>query len=118
MADVIELMVNTRLGALHLLDWMDQALLYVHVGEQIDEYRDKKGIRTASAFVLSFFGPDNRWTGSWADPRPETPIFRVGTSGTAEANVIAWAIAIGQHPNFQRIERLRRLAKEQIHGGG
>ncbi|MCZ6790045.1 MAG: hypothetical protein O7D33_08975 [Chloroflexi bacterium] len=112
MADVVELMVGTRLGAVRLLDWIDQSMLYVHVGDEIDQYR-REGVRTASALVLSFCGPEptNR---DWSDPAPVTPVFRTNPDGSADPKVISNVIAITNHPNFHRVQQLRELAKLQV----
>lgn len=111
MADILDLMVTTRLGVVRLLDWIDQALPYVHVGADINLYRHQ-GIRTASAFVLSFFGPDDQWKGDWNNPIPGTPVFRTGSGGGAEAKIVSLAIAITNHPNFLRVQQLRDAARE------
>lgn len=48
-SDITSLLANTRLGVTRLLDWIDQALLCIHVGEDFDRYC-KAGIHTATEF--------------------------------------------------------------------
>ena len=112
MADVVELMVGTRLGAVRLLDWIDQSMLYVHVGDEIEQYR-AEGIRTASALVLSFYGPEST-NRDWSDPTPGTPVFSTNPDGSADPKVVSTVIAITNHPNFHRVRQLRELAKLQV----
>ena len=112
MADVVELMVGTRLGAVRLLDWIDQSMLYVHVGDEIEQYRDE-GMRTASALVLSFYGPEST-NRDWSDPTPGTPVFSTNPDGSADRKVISTVIAITNHPNFHRLRQLREMAKLQV----
>ncbi len=61
-ADLVELMINTRFSPERLIDWVDQAILYTHLGpeqakdEQVT-YREtlrRYGIRTASALIESY----------------------------------------------------------------
>jgi hypothetical protein len=53
-ADVVDLLVNTRLPAGRIVDWIDQAILITHIGSgaaytQLSEH----GIRTASALLVT-----------------------------------------------------------------
>jgi hypothetical protein len=61
MSDIIGLIVNTRLGLMRLLHWVDQAILQVHVGDDIKEF-NKAGIRTATDFEFVYMGlpPDEK----------------------------------------------------------
>lgn len=113
MADVVELIVATRLGAVRLLDWIDQSMLYVHVGDEIEQYR-AQGIRTASALVLSFCGPESNWHQNWSEPTPGTPVFRTNPDGSADPTVISRVLSIINHPNFHRVRQLREMAKFQV----
>jgi hypothetical protein len=55
-ANFVDLMLNTRVPADRIIDWVDQAILYTHLGadaagDQRREALRKCGIRTASAYV-------------------------------------------------------------------
>lgn len=55
-ANFVDLMLNTRVPADRIIDWVDQAILYTHLGadEAAEKRREalrKCGIRTASAYV-------------------------------------------------------------------
>jgi hypothetical protein len=55
-ANFVDLMLNTRVPADRIIDWVDQAILYTHLGadEAAEKRREalrKVGIRTASAYV-------------------------------------------------------------------
>ena len=113
MADVVELMVTTRLGAVCLLDWIDQAMLYIHVGDEIEQYRSQ-GIRTASAYVLSFSGSESEVQGDRRDATPATSGITTSPRGTADPKIINTLIAITNHPNFHRVHQLREAAKFHV----
>jgi hypothetical protein len=58
-ADVPQLMLRTRIPAIQLLDWVDQAILYLHLGRSRAgrEYRQERlaalGIRTATGLLCA-----------------------------------------------------------------
>lgn len=56
-ANFVDLMLNTRVPADRIIDWVDQAILYTHLGADDDAARRqtlrKCGIRTASAYVAA-----------------------------------------------------------------
>jgi hypothetical protein len=58
-ADVPQLMLRTRIPAPQLLDWVDQAILYIHLGRSRGgrEYRQERlavlGIRTATNLLCA-----------------------------------------------------------------
>ncbi|MCZ6788487.1 MAG: hypothetical protein O7D33_00850 [Chloroflexi bacterium] len=113
MADVVELMVTTRLGAVCLLDWIDQAMLYIHVGDEIEQYRSQ-GIRTASAYVLSFSASESNVLDNRGDAKPTTSGIGTSPDGSADPTVISTVISITNHPNFHRLRQLREAAKLQV----
>jgi hypothetical protein len=58
-ADLVDLLINTRFPPDRIIDWMDQAILYTHLGPE-EQVKDKEtrreilrahGIRTAAALV-------------------------------------------------------------------
>lgn len=56
MGDIVGLIVNTRLGLMRLLHWIDQAILIVHVGVENLEKFNKAGIHTATDFEAVYVG--------------------------------------------------------------
>jgi hypothetical protein len=67
-ADLVDAMLNTRIPVDRLVDWIDQSLLYLHVGRPPnDEDRDRLilrryGIRTASDLIDAFENESNSAT--------------------------------------------------------
>jgi len=67
-ADLVDLMIDTRFPAERIIDWVDQAILYTHLGpekEEGDKPRQRDllrmhGIRTASALVEAFYRSEQR----------------------------------------------------------
>ncbi len=58
-ADLLELMLNTRFAPDRLVDWMDQAILYVHLGLEDDPSPRRRllsdyGIRTATDLTMAY----------------------------------------------------------------
>lgn len=49
-SDIGDLIAYTRLGVRRLLDWIDQALLYIHTGDDFARYQEA-GMHTATEFV-------------------------------------------------------------------
>jgi hypothetical protein len=71
MADIVELMVQTRLPPEQIIDWVDQAILYTNLGPQSEKKKDglsprqklrAQGVRTATSLQVSYekclAGPD------------------------------------------------------------
>ncbi|PXF62041.1 MAG: hypothetical protein C4B59_00010 [Candidatus Methanogaster sp.] len=54
-ADLVDLMLTTRISPDRIIDWVDQAILYVHLGHEDGKELRKKlrsyGIRTASSLI-------------------------------------------------------------------
>lgn len=52
-SDLVDLMLKTRYPVEQLVDWVDQALLHLHVGEQINHFK-ASGLRTATDFLDAY----------------------------------------------------------------
>jgi tetratricopeptide (TPR) repeat protein len=50
-ADIVDLILKTRFPVEQLVDWIDQALLYLHTGPAFLPTLRQKGIRTATDFI-------------------------------------------------------------------
>lgn len=61
--EIPALLVRTRFGTPHLIDWVDQALLCIQVGDQVKLFR-KAFIRTATD-VLELMGEERGAEGVW-----------------------------------------------------
>ncbi len=66
-ASIVDLMLNTRFSPNRIIDWVDQAMLYTHLGADQDDEKVARfratlrihGIRTASALVAAYkWAPD------------------------------------------------------------
>jgi hypothetical protein len=77
-ANMVEVLLHTRVPVARLVDWNDQALLYLHLRPRRDDgERPRKhprdalasvGVRSATTFLKAFpIAPDQ--DGMWADPR-------------------------------------------------
>jgi hypothetical protein len=69
-ANIVDLMLNTRIPIERLIDWIDQSLLYIHLGKKEadteETNRDKLrrfGIRTASDLMNVFESGDKEMIG-------------------------------------------------------
>lgn len=54
-ADLVDLLLNTRLAPNRIIDWTDQAILYTQLGKNADDKRKQlhaRGIRNATTFLL------------------------------------------------------------------
>jgi hypothetical protein len=67
-ASIVELMLNTRFSPNRIIDWVDQAILFMHLGSEQDDGKTVEkfrstlrahGIRTASALVATY-----KWAGA------------------------------------------------------
>jgi hypothetical protein len=81
-ANMVEVLLHTRVPVARLVDWHDQALLYLHLRPRRDDAGPREqtrdalasvGIRSATTFLKAFPitpGQD----GKWADPRVELTV--------------------------------------------
>ena len=60
-AELVDMFLNTRFPPDRIIDWMDQAILYMHLGRVTSNGRDPRrealrvqGIRTASALIEAY----------------------------------------------------------------
>ena len=82
-ANVVEVLLHTRVPVARLVDWHDQALLYLHLRPRRDDARWPRehprevlasvGVRSATTFLKAFpISPGQ--DGTWADPRVATTV--------------------------------------------
>jgi hypothetical protein len=124
MSDIVGLIVNTRLGLIRLLHWVDQALLYIHVGNDIEKFF-KAGIHTATDFEFVYMGlPQGEQTklkhqreeelkkkieldkGKYVPAVPPILAITLGDSNGLKERIRNEMIAICNDENFQRLRTL------------
>jgi hypothetical protein len=133
-SDIIGLIVNTRLGLMRVLDWVDQALLYIHAGEHVkndhvendfDKYC-QAGIHTATELEAVYMGrhqpersnQENEREAKlemkmkkegrcYVPPVPPGLAEMLGNEPGLQERVYNEMIAICDDVNFQRLSKLR-----------
>ena len=88
MADIPETIVNARLGSQRIVDWIDQAILRLYAHQSFTELREKFGVRTASGFILAYYGHNApSWGHENFNPEiePQTQVFE-GFDGVEEGS--------------------------------
>ena len=102
-ADIVELMLNTKIAPNRIIDWVDQALLLMVVPPQTSQEHDAQngigvvlrsnGVRTASALVAaarSLLG--------------QPPSILESFPQDARSQVISLAAAVQIHPNYSMVQ--------------
>jgi hypothetical protein len=103
-ANLVDLLLNTRVPPDRIIDWVDQAILYTQIGADDDDVGRRKtlracGIRTASALVDSYWHSDEATM----------------KAATAEEKPIALTVgALLTNPNLRHIQRWRGLPEEPM----
>lgn len=104
-ANLVDLMLNTRVPSDRIIDWVDQAILYTQIGADEDQLVRRQrlracGIRTASALVDAY----------WRTADPKT----LATS-TEEPKPLEITVgALCTNPNLKLIQRWRCLPEEPV----
>lgn len=111
-ADIVELMLHTRLPPDRIVDWVDQAILYTQLGsEKIsgDESADKRtqrqrlsehGIRTASALVAAY---------EKSKIRDDVDAFEQILPGDGRSRVRGLIDTLATNTNLELVRQWRRL---------
>lgn len=95
-ADIVELMLNTRFPPDRIIDWVDQAILYTHLGSvRKGELGSHFGIRNASSLIQAY---------SEADNDQDRKAFEKIVPG-----IRSLISALGGNPNLKLIRRWRGL---------
>lgn len=106
-ADIVDLILNTRIPTDRIVDWMDQAILYTHIGPEDQKPADTRrkrlrahGIYTASALVT-------RYEKSAADgTRTELELI---LGADRPSPVVSLVDSVQTNPNLQPIMKWRGL---------
>ena len=104
-ANLVDLLLNTRIPPDRIIDWVDQAILYTQIGADEDDVTRRKtlracGIRTASALVDSY----------WRSV--DEPTLKAAT--TEEKPIAITVGALLTNPNLRHIQRWRGLPEEPV----
>lgn len=107
-ADLVDLMINTRFAPDRIIDWVDQAILYTHLGpEQPGEGEPSRrgilrahGIRTATALVEAY----NR-----SEEHNDCPALENILPGDGRKLMRSLVDTIGTNPNLRMIQAWRGL---------
>ena len=104
-ADIVDLMTNTRLPPDRIIDWVDQAILYTHLGpEKVKDPTTSRavlrahGIRTASALVEAY-----NMSARHQDQEKFEAIF----PGDGRNRMRSLVDAVGTNPNLKLIQTWR-----------
>lgn len=109
-ADIVDLLINTRFPPDRVIDWVDQAILYTHLGHEEKrkgegptrrELLRAHGIRTASALVEVY----NR-----SEAHGDRAEFEQVLSGDGRRRVRSLVDAVGSNPNLKLIQTWRGLS--------
>lgn len=107
-ADIVDLMLNTRIPSDRIIDWVDQAILFTHIGPETEGRLDSRGIlrghgiRTASSLVEAY----NR-SESHGDRDKFEKI--LPSAEEARSPMRSLVDALGTNPNLELIQTWRML---------
>jgi hypothetical protein len=111
-ADIVDIMLATRVPPDRIVDWVDQAILYTHLGpekENGDKGRRERlrqhGIRTASALIEAYRHSIDRKLQEQFRAILETPNGQPPT-------ILTLIDAVRTNPNLAAIQTWRRLSTE------
>ncbi|HEV3470994.1 MAG TPA: hypothetical protein VG148_16845, partial [Pyrinomonadaceae bacterium] len=105
-ADIVDMMINTRFPPDRIIDWVDQAILYTHLGHEDDKDKSRRallrahGIRTASALVEAY----NR-----SVAHGDRDLFEKILPGEGRSPMRSLVDAVGTNPNLKLIQTWRGL---------
>ena len=102
-ADLVDLLLNTRLPPDRIVDWVDQAILYTYLGPRARGRRDElraHGIRTATALSRAVAPPGA------ADPGPRAQL-AAALPATDELRLTCLEATIATNPNLALVRRWR-----------
>jgi hypothetical protein len=113
-ADLVDLLLQTRFSSDRIIDWVDQAILYTHIGpeetgshaESTRKQLRKHGIRTATSLVETY-----RRAHETGDVSAFEKILAVPDGGRSPVRGLADAVQT--NPNFRTIWIWRNLPDEE-----
>ena len=102
-ADIVDMMINTRFPPDRIIDWVDQAILFTHIGQDGKDSRRllrAHGIRTASALVEAY---------NQSELHQDRSKFETILPGEGRHAIRSLVDAVGTNPNLKLIQTWRGL---------
>lgn len=106
-ADIVDLMISTRVPPDRIIDWVDQAILYTHLGPESEKSTNARvilrshGIRTASALVEDY---------NLSELHADRDAFEnIIPAGDGRKYMRSLVDAVGTNPNLKLIQTWRGL---------
>jgi hypothetical protein len=104
--DLVDLMIDTRFPAERIIDWVDQAILYTHLGPEkrrADRLTRREilrahGIRTASGLMEAFYR---------SRQRPDREEFEKILDGEGRSPMRSLIDSLGTNPNLKLVQAWR-----------
>ena len=122
-ADLVELMLNTKIPPDRIIDWADQAILYTHLGIEPTESEanqkndgekhlpnsarwelNKHGIRTATSLISRYY-----YTKDWLNDE-DLESFEALLSNGECSRIASLVITLGTNPNLLLIQNWKRMS--------
>ncbi|MDW3652839.1 MAG: hypothetical protein R8P61_37515 [Bacteroidia bacterium] len=129
-ANLVDLMLNTRIPVERLVDWVDQSILYLHLGTQEkNEAKHRKilrqhGIRNATDLDDIFFNDEGELNTKLTENKiseaslkriANDPLIHILDSGPNGAPVLLSIIkALKRSPNLYHIRQWKRYSQDQM----
>jgi len=116
-ADLVDLMLQTRFSPDRIIDWVDQAILYTHIGpeegksgESVRLLLRQHGVRTATSLVYTYRRAQESGDGD---------AFEMILKSDNRSRVRSMVDAVQTNPNFNKIWKWRQLEERgQLHLAG
>ena len=135
-ASMVEVLLHTRVSVARLVDWHDQAQLFLHLrprseedkrrdhprsdgGERCEHPRDALasiGVRSATAFLEAFPVSAVNHRGEWTDPRAERALTALGrlTNELSADEVMTIARVLHAEPGLAPVRSWRAWMKPKV----
>ena len=112
-ANIVDVMLNTRIPVGRLVDWLDQALLYIRLGEKKDAEARRNslrnvGIRSATDFVMTVKDPNcGQQFRNFIDSQPKDHAGKGIVDGDSVPRSQAMLKSLEGEPNLRHVQAWR-----------
>jgi len=121
-ANLVDVMLNTRIPVERLVDWVDQSILYLHVGSTSNGTENSErttlrrfGIRTATD-LEDVFTPSQNGSASNGDDEHFTKLAYLLNFNGDEPSVLRSVIStLKNEPNYYQVQQWKEFPKKQFH---